>query len=442
METPVIDFLRRFSDSGTSRFFMPGHKGRLELSASFDITEIEGADFLLASEGIIARSESLTASLYGAAHTLYSTQGSTLAILAMIAAAVPRGGTLIAGRNCHAACVNGMALLDLTPVFVAQEGGEEGFAGRTTPQGVRRALQEHPEASAVYITSPDYFGILSDVAGIAAVCREYGVPLLCDNAHGAHLCLKERGADRLPEHPIRLGAAMTADSAHKTLPALTGGAYLHLAEECYLPKARQFRRLFASTSPSYLTVASLDGCIPFLEEGGGEYAALIEENDRIRSLAREKGFFFPDGPLSDPSRIALYCPSAGYEGEELGEIVRAKGIEPEMVTPDHLVFLPSPANCREDFRRLSEVFQSLEKRPAKAVSPPPPLPIPNRGMRVQDAVFSCSERIPVNQAEGRIAASVNCPCPPCVPLTVPGEVLDKNICELLQYYGISHVDVV
>jgi len=119
METPVIDFLRRFSDSGTSRFFMPGHKGRLELSASFDITEIEGADFLLASEGIIARSESLTASLYGAAHTLYSTQGSTLAILAMIAAAVPRGGALIAGRNCHAACVNGMALLDLTPVFVA-----------------------------------------------------------------------------------------------------------------------------------------------------------------------------------------------------------------------------------------------------------------------------------------------------------------------------------
>ncbi len=231
MNTPIVDFVREYAQSGTARLHMPGHKGVSFLGCEpFDITEIAGADDLFHAEGVIRESEQNAAALFSAGATFYSTEGATLPIKAMLALAVqnaPKNGArprMLAARNAHKSFLYGCALLDIDVDWLYGEGGhlcECSVSAKTLEQALRAA--EAPYC-AVFVTSPDYLGNMLDIAALAAVCRAHNVPLLVDNAHGAYLAFS-----RPVCHPITLGATMCADSAHKTLPALTGTAYLHNA---------------------------------------------------------------------------------------------------------------------------------------------------------------------------------------------------------------------
>ena len=265
---------------------MPGHKGVGELGCeAFDITEISGADVLYSAEGIIEESENNLSSLYGTAHSFYSTEGSTLAIKAMLRLATECAGEerplVLAARNVHTAFIKAAALLDLDVDFIYPEEGGHLCECKISDEDVRVAiLSAKTKPMVVYITSPDYLGNMLDIRSISSVCREYGVPLLVDNAHGAYLKF-------LPEdmHPITLGAAMCADSAHKTLPVLTGGAYLHISSDFseYAERAREALSLFASTSPSYLTLCSLDLCNKRLSEDYSQkISALVSKTAEIK----------------------------------------------------------------------------------------------------------------------------------------------------------------
>ena len=279
MTTPIVDFVRSYAKSGTARLHMPGHKGQSLLGFEpLDITEICGADELYAPEGIIAESEANATRLFGTAHSYYSTEGSSQCIRAMLFLALqgaPQSGkrpVLLAARNAHKALLYAAALLDFDIRWLWPSAQAEGAlcSCPVTAEALTGALhamaQQGNTPFGVYVTSPDYLGGVQELPALAAVCRAQGVPLLVDNAHGAYLRFLPQNC-----HPIAQGAAMCCDSAHKTLPVVTGGAYLHLAHDAPVQDEAAVRgalALFGSTSPSYLILQSLDACNAML---AGDY---------------------------------------------------------------------------------------------------------------------------------------------------------------------------
>ena len=439
MKTPIYDFLRKYSESGSVRMHMPGHKGLGVLGCeSLDITEISGADVLYSADGIIEESENNLTSLYGTEHSFYSTEGSTLSIKAMLAIAVSgRSKKVLAARNAHKAFIYAAAMLDLEVDWLYPSEGAHLCACPITPSEVERALSRGG-FSAVYLTTPDYLGNIADVKGIAEVCKTFGVPLLVDNAHGAYLKF-------LPEdiHPITLGAAMCADSAHKTLPALTGGAYLHVSRDfpAFAKKARNYLSMFASTSPSYLTLCSLDLCNKTLAEGYCERIARtvdIVENTRLELSSL--GFIIRK---SEPLKIVIDATGSGISGVCLSHLLREFGIEVEFADADLTVLMITPSSTDEDMARVICAMTEISARRGEGsearLIPPT---IHETKMSIRDAVFSDFEEIDVSEAVGRICASPTVSCPPAVPIVVSGEVITADDVATFRYYGIETVAVV
>ncbi|MBO7394966.1 MAG: aminotransferase class V-fold PLP-dependent enzyme, partial [Ruminococcus sp.] len=408
MDTPIYDFLKEYAASGTVRCHMPGHKGRLPaLGSELDITEISGADSLFEASGIIRESERAMSALYGTCDTFYSAGGSTLCIQAMLAAVKQEGRTVIAARNVHRAFLNAAALLGLDVKWVMPDYTDGILSGALSLGDIERALADTPNAC-IYLTSPDYTGRMADIRAVSAICRRYGAPLLVDNAHGAHLRFIPTDC-----HPITLGADMCCDSAHKTLPALTGAAMLHTSSERYAGVLRQCMSLFASTSPSYLIMASLDLCRKYAaEQIRVDISLNLAEIDKLRRTFADR-LSFADG---DPFHITLRAAESGCDGNELAELLREGGVECEYADSSLVVLLMSPMSTHEDYAKLTA---ALEKALCAAKKLPPhpdstALTLPRRAMSIREAVFSPSEEIPVAEAEGRICAAVKVPCPPAV----------------------------
>lgn len=434
MTTPIFDFVKSYSERKISRFHMPGHKGRGKLGCEkYDITEIKGADVIYSAEGIIAESEENLTSLYGTAHSYYSTEGSTLAIKAMLALVSERENDdrplILAARNVHTAFIKAAALLDLDVEFIYPERAGHLCECKITSDDVRKAIQKAKnKPRAVYVTSPDYLGNILDISTISVVCREYGLPLLVDNAHGAYLRF-------LPEdlHPISLGAAMCADSAHKTLPVLTGGAYLHISKDFaeYTNRARGALSLFASTSPSYLILQSLDLCNKRLSEDyPSQITNIVNRTLQIKAKIAEIGYEVCD---SEPLKIVIKT------GEALAEHLRKEGIEIEFSDLDYTVLMLTPENTEADFERLLLALSSFDK---KSVSRELLAVEPHKSVvSIRRAILSPNEIIPVVQAEGRICAAPTVSCPPAVPIVISGERITKKDVDLFRYYGIDSVSV-
>ncbi len=443
MRTPVCDFLKQYEEADMARFHMPGHKGRLEaIPAAFDITEIKGADSLYEASGVLRESEENAGALYGTKATVYSASGSTLCIQTMLLLTTWPGDTVLCARNAHSSFYNALALFRLTPVWLLPESFDDtGVSGAVSPAAVERALSEHPEAAAVYITSPDYMGGVSDIAAIAKACQQAGVPLLVDNAHGAHRRFLPGEGGFSDRHPITLGASLCCDSAHKTLPVLTGGAYLHSRMDFSREQIKEAMSMVATTSPSYLILASLDRCNRYLQQRAREdFAALSARRQALVREAEEIGFFLPF-PAGDCTKLTLDPRPLGGTGPELAAFLRERKIEPEYVGPSLVVLLMTPQNRQEDFARLT---RALAEYPRKA-----PLPVgkadfslPERVLTPAQAVFSPWEEIPAAGSAGRVCAQTKITCPPGVPVVCPGEKIPKSAEKLLQNSGIGTIKVV
>lgn len=443
MTTPIVDFVLAYARRGGSRFHMPGHKGRPMLGCEpLDITEVAGADVLYAPDGILAESEANATRLFGSAHTFYSAEGSTLCIKAMLGLAC-RGRTnrpwILAARNAHKSLIYAAALLDLRIRWLDPKEGTHLCRCDLTAKDVKLALDEMNEPPvAVYLTSPDYLGNLSDIRGISEVCREAGIPLLVDNAHGAYLKFLNPSL-----HPLDLGATMCCDSAHKTLPVLTGGAYLHVAKghKKYLDGARDMLALFASTSPSYLILQSLDLCNLYLEDGYGQ--RLAECREQIARIQRELWEHGIVSEQNEPLKLTLSPRSFGYTGNEVASLLREKEIECEFSDEDVLVLMITPENSELDFERLQASLLSLPRRPALAE-----VDTCVRGFGsvasegIRQAMLSPRETVAVKDAEGRICATPTVSCPPAVPIAISGDVITKKQMDLFLRYGIENIDIV
>ncbi|WP_195277317.1 aminotransferase class I/II-fold pyridoxal phosphate-dependent enzyme [Anaerotruncus rubiinfantis] len=443
--TPLRDAVEAYLQKDMARFHMPGHKGRGTGEFSeilpWDITEVEGADSLFHADGPILELERQFAEVYGAYRTLVSAGGATLCIQTMLALACGNGGKVIMSRNIHRAAINAAALLDLSPVWIYPENDAgEWFLGRYTPASVAAAIETNPDAKAVYITSPDYFGVMSDLAGIAAVCREHGVPLLVDNAHGAHLRF-------LPEkygkpHPIDCGAALCCDSLHKTMPAMTGAALLHIGDGQFAADAKRMMSLFGSTSPSYPMMLSCEIALQYARGGAREgFARTARQMDRLRGLSLAHGFALPQG-LSDPAKLSLGFGPLGMDRETFGAHLRGFGVEPEYVSGTACVLMANAYNRESDYERLARAIGALSPSGSPAPAAGAALPRPQSAMPLRAAVFSTQEIILVENAIGRIAAGEVSPCPPGIPVVMGGERIDEEAAAALKAYGITAVCVV
>lgn len=404
---------------------MPGGKG---LEYPLDITEIYGADELYESSGIIRESERNTAALFGAAETCYSCGGATLAIQAMLAAAASLTGKrrIAAGRFSHKSLINSAVLLGLDIDWIYPET----FLGADiSPEAVEQALTD--ETAAVFVNSVDYLGGQSDIAAISEVCRRRGVMLLVDNAHGAYKVFTG-------DHPLALGADMTADSAHKTLPAITGAAYLHLADSLYLPAAKSAMALFGSSSPSYLMLDSLDLCAKYI---AGERESAMRTVNRVRELKEELAAAGIPLRESDDMRVTVDAAVMGYTGERLGRLIRERGAECEMCGGRYCVLLFSAVQPEKDLDAVLRILRSIPRLDEAPEVPEMPVIKPERAMKPREAYFSAKKPVPVKEAVGMICAGISSPCPPCVPIVMPGEIIPAKAAEAMLYYGITETEV-
>ena len=438
MNTPVCDFVRAYAEGDPVRMHMPGHKGRAAVGPeALDVTEIEGADVLYRSRGVIRESEENAARLFGAARTVYSAEGSSLCIRAMLYLALltakekglpPR---LLAGRNAHRTLMTAAALLGLEVDWLLPAPGEDLLSCAADAETLEKRLGERPYM-AVYLTSPDYLGRRADLRAAAEACRRHGVPLLVDNAHGAYLKF-------LPEdgHPLTLGADACCDSAHKTLSCLTGAAYLHLSAHApagWAETAEQAMSLFASTSPSWLILQSLDR---MNAELAGDYPEWIcRAADRIgdmKEALRREGWTFAG---DEPMKLTLNAAAGGYTGTELQGILRGKGIECEFADRQYLVLMPSAETTEPEWARLLSALRGIPPgQPLADV--PPALPAPERVLGIREAMLSPQEALPVEQAAGRILADACVSCPPAVPVLIAGERITEEAVECMKYYGVE-----
>ncbi len=437
MNTPICDFVRNYKESNALRLHMPGHKGIGPLGCEMlDITEISGADTLYDSTGIIAESEANASTLFGCS-TFYSTEGSSHCIRAMLYLAMlhakmqgkhPR---FAAGRNAHKTFLSAAALLDADVFWLYPQKQEHYLCCTITAEDVQMLPED---ITTLYITSPDYLGNMVDIAAISAVCNRRSILLLVDNAHGAYLRFLQPSL-----HPMDLGADLCCDSAHKTLPVLTGGAYLHIRNKQLEQSAKNALSLFGSTSPSYLILQSLDAANHYLSDGYTEELARFIQavEDTAHSLKAAGYVLYSHEPL----KLVFTTKERGYTGYALADLLHRQGIECEFADPDHLVFMLTPNIGIHGLQRMQEALQQIPKRnPICTV--PPPMHRPEAGCTIRQAMFSPSESIPVEQSEGRILASASVGCPPAVPILVCGERIDHKAINLFHYYGIKTCQVI
>ena len=435
MDTPICDFVRNYAQSGTGRLHMPGHKGRGPLGFEhLDITEISGADSLYEADGIIAKSEENASRLFGCP-TFYSTEGASQCIRAMLylcllrAKKEGRNPLIAAGRNAHKVLLSAAALLDLEIQWLWPQEGSSYLCCPITAQMLDKALSDMDEKpAAVYITSPDYLGNMADVAALAEVAHSHGCLLAVDCAHGAYLRFLPRSL-----HPMDLGADLCCSSAHKTLPVLTGGAYLHTSP-ALAANAKDALALFGSTSPSYLILQSLDAANAVLAgEFPGQLAKTAQAVTELKS--RLTGYRF----LGDEAtKLTIDAKAYGYTGTELAEHLRHKGLECEFADPDFLVLM---CGTGTDFTNLEKVLSSVPSR----VSLPdaaPRLHRPQRVLSIREASLSPSKVVPPEQSLGHVLAAATVGCPPAVPIIVCGERIDYQTIDIFQYYGIKACRIV
>lgn len=469
MKRTLYDYLKEYSDSEMYPFHMPGHKrnphsGPLSEFYSLDITEIDGFDNLHQPESIIKDAQERAASLYQSEETFYLVNGSTSGILSAISAVAGADKRLIIARNCHKAVYHAAFLNRMRLHYVYPEIYEEyDIAGEVKAVQIDREIKSilrdetieaadaNKKIAGVVITSPTYDGIVSDVVEIADVVHHYGIPLIVDQAHGAHFGFHPA----YPENAVRQGADIVIHSVHKTLPAPTQTALLHrngnLIDREMLTK---YLRIYQSSSPSYLLMAGIDEAMQFVTESGFQR---LDELLNLRLKIEEKAKNFCHirvCPLTEPGKLIISVKNTSLTGKVLHEVLRKKyHLQMEMAAGSYVIAILSMMDTEKGINRLltalQEIDQSLSDMPAKQIVSPMLNIRPEKSMELCDAYHLAYERINAKDAKNRIVAEFVNLYPPGIPILVPGEVISKQILDLMEDYqkngytvqGIEHQEL-
>ena len=441
MKTPICDFVREYARSDALKLHMPGHKGKSFLGfEGLDITEVDGADSLYEASGIIAESEKNASDIFGC-DTYYSTEGSSQCIRAMVylvslyAKSKGERPLIWAGRNAHKTFHSAIALLNVDVEWIYPDEDENYLSCGITVEKLEKILTEcEKKPTAIYLTSPDYLGNVLDIASISQFCRKNEILLAVDNAHGAYLKFLTPS-----RHPIDLGADICCDSAHKTLPVLTGGAYLHLSESFAQNMGgcvKNALALFGSTSPSYLILQSLDAANSYLEQYAGKLSAFVSRVDLLKSDLIQNGYeLYGDEAL----KITIETKKYGYFGCDFAKTLKEKGIVCEFCDPDFVVLMLTPEI--ENLDRVEKILLSVPKL-EQIDQPAPNFSRLKRKDSIREAILSPSQAVAIENSLGRVVAMASVGCPPAVPIAVAGELVDENAVKCFRYYGIEKINVI
>ena len=445
MSAPLIEVLRAMDDRLS--FHMPGHKGRegiLPLRAHMDVTELNVTDDLYHAEGPILAAQRLMAKSARAAHTIFLTNGSTCGVEAMLGYAAAPGERVILPRASHLSAISACALYGMEPVWVDAWADEAG-APFTRTEDVLSAVRQNPDARAVLLTRPDYFGRMMELGQIAKAAHAAGMLVLVDEAHGAHLnwldglkCVyrPDDGAGRECVSALNMGADMCVQSAHKTLPALTGGAFLHMNERVDADRLLSRVALTQSSSPSFLIMASLDSAREYMDEHGcTELSRVADECERVLDECRTldimpaREYFGLD---CDRTRIALDVTPRGITGFAARDALTRMGIDIEMADARRIVMICSAVDDKDKFDALIDGLKRLPRGNGNYALPKVERVMRGRrAMSVRQAALGAYERVELERAAGRIAARALGAYPPGVAECAPGEEISREICERL-----------
>lgn len=454
----LLDKLKRNRDSGIYPYHMPGHKRRpfCDLNqelCGIDITEIDGFDNLHQPTGILAQLQQQAAELYGAEESFYLVNGSTSGVLSAISAALPRGGHILMARNCHKSAYHGIYLRNLKVSYIYPPvlTGYDIFDA-ISPEQIQTALEAEPEISAVLIVSPTYEGRIADIRRIAEIVHERNIPLIVDEAHGAHLGLTGES----PENSCQAGADLVIHSVHKTLPALTQAALLHVnGPRIDRERLRRFLRVYQTTSPSYLLMASIDNALRFIEQEGCEAFSIFAESygnmledlkicKQLRILPWEKR-------RQDIGKLVISVKDTGMTGKELYDILLHRyGLQLEMAAESYALAMFTVNDGPEAYERmilaLLEIDHELGQRKGAEASETfkqnsmlftkPISEIP-----LAKAWDMETEKVELTESAGNCAGEFINLYPPGVPVLVPGEEITEELCVRIQGWILSGLTV-
>lgn len=458
--------LKEYHKTDVYPFHMPGHKRReleFENPYGIDITEIDGFDNLHHATGILKEAQERARELYGAKKSYYLINGSTCGILAAICAATRKRDKILMARNCHKAVYHAAFLNELWVEYLYPDILENGIQGQMTPQQVEEAFEKHPDIAAVVITSPTYEGIVSDIAGIAKVAHAHGVPLIVDEAHGAHFGLSEE----FPKEAGKEGADAVIMSLHKTLPSFTQTALLHLfSDRIEAEKVEKYLGIYETSSPSYLFMAGMDACIRLLSEKRtslfSDYRALLDnfyQNVKglrnLHVMTREEltqAHIFD----WDDSKLVIFSRKAGFTGKMLHEeLLHHYHLQMEMVSAEYVLGMTSIMDTKEGMERLVFALKELDNH-IDSVDNAPENPNPcgetSRGsflaenyrpkqkkMQIYQAESFYTKDVSLEEAIGEMSAEYVYLYPPGIPMIVPGEIIDEEFVQ--QIYKCSQMNL-
>ncbi len=460
MDAPIYRGIKQYLSKNRISFHMPGHKGNGDWKPAdlyaLDVTELPDTDDLYAPTSYIKDSEEQLKRIYNTRHSFYLLGGATCGIFAMLAATVQEGETVMIDRNCHKSVIHALMMIGARPAYVYPKYNHQfGFPGGIDPDELETSLQMHGDAKAVLVTSPNYYGGLSNIAALAAVSHRHGIPLLVDEAHGAHLPF----SPLLPESALSCGADMVVQSVHKTLGALSGGALLHICSDTILPEnVRKLLAMFQTSSPSYAILASLEFAVFTAAGLEKRYKPLLAQIQEGRALVNHTAKAYWVGPelqntcqihALDPTRIVINVAKSGLSGYEMAALLRSKyKIDPEMADEHNIVCIATPYNDPSDVKKLTKAMLTIIKKIQPAtLQHEPILQLPAAVIRMtpREAFYQAGEYIHLEQAPGRIAKNLICKYPPGTPILVPGEEIRlehiREIAALLEngtaIYGID-----
>lgn len=459
----LLHALKAYSESDYYPFHMPGHKRQLESEFmefpnpySIDITEIEGFDNLHHPETILKESMEHAAAVYKMDKTYYLVNGSTCGILSAICGAVKFGGKILMARNSHKSAYHAVALKHLSPTYVYPSCLEEaGIQGGIDPEEIRQKLEEQPEIEAVFITSPTYEGVVSDVEEIANMVHKIGIPLIVDEAHGAHFFFGKTfdASEELryfPKSAIECGADIVIQSLHKTLPSLTQTAILHMREQfIFHERIEKYLQIFQTSSPSYLFLASIESCVLYMEKYGQEQMKVFSERmkrwmKKTSSLKHLK--ILSDSMIGthhvkdrDHSKIVVSVSGTGLTGTQLARILRETyHLEPEMSCFEYIILMTSFMDREEGMDRLwnalEQIDHELDKNEKADIKR-------KRSFTWVRQIEKCMEIFEAESSDGEEAALLDCVgrvsrgfltiYPPGIPALVPGESITEEAVEMI-----------
>lgn len=447
-----LSLLRMLSgcvDRANAAFHTPGHKGHpssIELqnllgTAVFraDLPELPELDNLFAPQGVIAEAQNFAAKTFGADQTYFLVNGSSCGIIAAILATCAPGDKILLPRNVHRSIISGLILSGAMPIFLQPESDRSSdIAHSITPETVAIALKQHPDAKAVLMVYPTYYGVCGNIAAIATIAHAANIPLLVDEAHGAHFAFHPA----FPISALNAGADLTVQSTHKTLSAFTQASMLHTkGDRIDSDRLIQALQLVQSTSPNYILLASLDSaCAQLAQNGKALMTRSIDLANQARSRLAIQGLSIlqpqqtPGFFAIDSTRLTVRVSGLGIDGFVADEILHSLGVTAELPSMQHLTFIISWGNTEEDIDRLIHAFETLAAnyRSDQTFQSVPVFELAEATMTPREAFFARSEVIEIENAIDRTSSETVCPYPPGIPVLLPGERITKGAIKQLQ----------